>query len=449
MSVYSPSHNLTFGTAAELIHSNIARIISSFENQHRVFQSVPGSFGGRKDRSGDDHHNKYWYQLWYFWLIVSLFLIGVLLLVFIYCKQQAKQARLEGIGQIRAQMVLPPAYDEPVHLPPPYSVAAAVPDCVQPGRLSHHCQHTSFGYIPHSCVISNERAESAPPPYSPPPYVAREDAPHNDQTGSGDNTSVRSGTSTPGSSTARPSGGLNLERQTIAQTNHANLPQQYTCSRTSGAISDDFQDRDSVGEQSCYHNYNSMRQTSATDTSNSAFSLSQSQLSINLRRSSGGVIQNLGRQPYQHSANMICRTYNDSESDRTGACSVPSSNQYQPLEISTLSCSPSASSRLCAATLVNTSQNDRIGLRNSVSSDHSRLMTSLSYNMSGTAAAASASHNLYRRNAPVSGKTQNKLSTSILGNDSHVTDSMANPSTLASSANSSRTTLSTGRFPNT
>ena len=32
-------------------------------------------------------------------LIVSLFLVGVLLLVFIYCKQQAKQARLEGMGE--------------------------------------------------------------------------------------------------------------------------------------------------------------------------------------------------------------------------------------------------------------------------------------------------------------------------------------------------------------
>ena len=45
-------------------------------------------------------------------------------------------------------MVLPPAYDEPVHLPPPYSVAAAVSDSVQPAHLHNgQFQRTSRGWF--------------------------------------------------------------------------------------------------------------------------------------------------------------------------------------------------------------------------------------------------------------------------------------------------------------
>ncbi|KAK3724293.1 hypothetical protein RRG08_043291 [Elysia crispata] len=410
--------------------------------------SLPGSCNGRRERSEDDN-NKYWYQLWYFWLIVSLFLVGVLLLVFIYCKQQAKQARLEGMGQIRAQMVLPPAYDEPVHLPPPYSVAAAVTDCVQPTRLSHQLQHSSFGYLPHNIAdaIPNERAESAPPPYSPPPYSAEEDS-QDDRNRPRDVTSLPSRSSTPGSTAARPSHGSSSEQRPVAQANDTNSPGHFNRSfevhqeppgyiSLPGAMSDDFQERSSVPYRTYYHN--SISTSQVADNSNSVYSLSQSQLSINLRRSSSGMTQSMMRQPYDLSANMMCRTSNDA--GRTSVSYVPCTNQQQPAdtEPSSRPQSVSASSRLCAAALANTFQNERLGLRNSVSSAPNRLTTSLSYNMSDSAPPGGTSHRLYRRNAPSSGKTQNKSSTSTLRSDG-VTN-VASSSTFVSNANISRTRI--------
>ncbi|GFO40845.1 hypothetical protein PoB_006735000 [Plakobranchus ocellatus] len=132
----------------------------------------------KKHRKEDeDDEEECWYQLWYFWLIIALFLAGVLLLVFIYCKQHAKQARLEGLGRTGTQMVLPPSYDEPGHLPPPYSAALPVTDTPQPAHFQHQCQIYSLrSQAPNApALINHIRAESVPPPYSPPPNDAQHD----------------------------------------------------------------------------------------------------------------------------------------------------------------------------------------------------------------------------------------------------------------------------------
>ena len=305
---------------------------------------------------------------------------------------------------------------------------------------------SSVGYIPASAIDAftfSHRAESAPPPYSPPPYWVQEGP--GDTRYVGDEFPLPSPSSSPQPEAIGPPHGSSSGHQELASQNTSNqlnplnrsrgVQQEAThCLSISESVY--FQDHrgrlQDIHQLADYAFYNNPNPTTQSCSNSSAFSIHQTQLSINPR----GASDNAARQYYDPSAHEVSRIHIGTE--RPILSSAPCPSQDQPITNSgPVAHLPSSSSGLRATVLGSSAHNERFSLGASVSRDSSRLVTSLSYNMSDSAPAGTDLNRPQRRNAPTSGKTQNKHSTSILGNRS--TTNAAFSSTSTANAEAPRT----------